>query len=193
MDEDRLNRISDNIERGKKDKELPFYLPGEPIKSNDKQKTLSTEPKIFNLIKDLEFLKKLLGMIEKGATGFELAHVVQKYDKIKMFIHDGLDFYNTFNEIGELIFLEAADKKEKDYSFFKTVEDTEKFIFMVWIKDAIAKVGEYLKNNVENPTLKKLRKKIIKQTKYCSKCDAEIMDDFQKICEKCGEDIKIEW
>ena len=193
MDEDRLDRLSDKIERGKKDKELPFYLSGEQININHKHKNLTSEAKIFNLIKELEFLKKLLGMIEKGVTGFDLAHSVQKYNKIKMFIHEGINFYNTFNEIGELIFLEAPDKKEKDYSFFKTVEDTEKFIFMVWINDAIDKVGEYLKNNVENPTLKKLREKIIKQTKYCSKCDAEIMDDYQKICEKCGEDIKIEW
>ncbi len=66
-------------------------------------------------------------MVEHGATGFELAHVVQKYNKIKMFIHDGIKFYNTFNEIGELIFLEAPDKKEKDYSFFKTVDSA--FIF----------------------------------------------------------------
>ena len=193
MNQDRLDRLSDKIERGKNDKELPFYLPGKQININHKDKTLSAEAKIFNLIKELEFLKKLLGMIENGVTGFDLAHVVQKYNKIKMFIHDGINFYNIFNEIGELIFLEAPDKKEKDYSFFKTVEDTEKFIFMVWIRDAIAKVGEYLKNNVESSTLIKLREKIIRQTKYCSKCNAEIMDDYQKICEKCGEDIKIEW
>ena len=156
MNVDRLDRLSDKIERGKKDKELPYYLSGEQININHKHKTLSAEAKIFNLIKELEFLKKLLGMIENGVTGFDLAHVVQKYNKIKMFIHDGINFYNIFNEIGELIFLEAPDKKEKDYSFFKTVEDTEKFIFMVWIRDAIDKVGEYLKNNVESPTLIKV-------------------------------------
>ncbi|TFG21351.1 MAG: hypothetical protein EU529_13705 [Promethearchaeota archaeon] len=193
MDENSLDKLRDKIESRKKEKKLPFYFPAEQINIKHKHKNLTSEAKIFNLIKELEFLKKLLGMIEKGATGFELAHSVQKYKKIKIFIHNGINFYNTFNEIGELIFLEAPDKKEKDYSFFKTVEDTEKFIFMVWIKDAIDKVGEYLKNNVESPTLKKLREKIIKQTKYCSKCDAEIMDDYQKICEKCGEDIKIEW
>ena len=193
MDEDRLDRLSDKIEREKKDKELPFYLPKEQININHKHKKLTSEAIIFNIIKKLEFLKKLLGMIDKGATGFDLAHAVQKYNKIQMFIQDGINYYNIFNEIGELIFLEAPDKKEKDYSFFKTVEDTEKFIFMVWLRDGIDKLDEYLRNYVERPTLKKLREKIIRQTKYCSKCNAEIMDDYQKICEKCGEDIKIEW
>ena len=193
MDEDRLDRLKKKIESGRKNEETPFFFPGEKININHKQGTLSTEAKIFKSIKELEFLNKLLRMIEHGATGFELAHVVQKYNKIKKLIHNGIKFYNTFTEIGELIFLEAPDKKEKDYSFFKTVENTEKYIFMVWIRDEIAKGDVYLKNNVDSPTLIKLKEKIIKQTKYCKKCDTEIKDDYQKICENCGEDIKIEW
>ena len=58
MDEDRLDRLRDKIERGKKDKELPFYLPGEQININHKHKSLNAEAKSFKIITELEFLKK---------------------------------------------------------------------------------------------------------------------------------------
>ena len=191
MDQERLDRLKEKIESGRKDKENPFYFPGEQINIKSKQET--KESRLFKLIKEVEFFKKLLRMIEQSATGFELAHVVQKYNKTKYLIHNGINFLNTFNEIGELVFLEAPDKKEKDYQFFKTVENTEKYIFMVWIRDVIVKGDKYLKNNIDNPTFIKIKEVVIKQTKHCKKCDAEIKDDYQKICENCGENIKIEW
>ena len=85
----------------------------------------------------LDFLKHLLQIINNGATGFELAYIVEKYQEVKNLIYDGILFYNTFIEIGNKKFKDAPDQIKKDYQSFKTIEDTEKYIFILWLKDTI--------------------------------------------------------
>ena len=193
MYRDRLDRLKDKIDDGSKNKETLYYYPGERISFDNKNKKITKESRIFELIKELEFLKKLLRLIENGATGYELAFELEKYNKIKKLIYNGIMFYNTFCEIGEQVFLEAPDKKEKDYHIFKTVENTEKYLFMVWLRDYIPNKEKYLKNNVDNSTLFKPKNKFIAEIKFCTKCGAERRDENQDICENCGEDIRIEW
>lgn len=193
MDPERLSSLKKKIDRVSEYKETLYYYPGERINFHNKHRKLTKETKIFELIKELEFLKKLLRLIENGATGFELAFELEKYHKIKKLIYNGIMFYNTFSEIGEKVFLEAPDKKEKDYHIFKTVENTEKYLFMVWLRDYIPNKEKYLKNNVDNSTLLQVKNKFIAEMKYCSKCGAERRDENQDICESCGEEVRFEW
>ena len=50
---------------------------------------------IKSLEEHLVFLKWLLRMIRNGATGFDLAHEVEKNKEVKKLIYDGILFYNT--------------------------------------------------------------------------------------------------
>ena len=193
MDPERLDRLAEKIEKVRKYKATQYYYPGEQIIFHKKIKTETKESKVFELIKELEFLKKLLRLIEQRATGFELAFELENYNKIKKLIYNGIMFYNTFSEIGEQVFLEASDKKEKDYHIFKTVENTEKYLFMVWLKDEITNREKFLKKNVDKSTLIKVQDEFIEQLKYCKKCGAERKDDNQDICESCGEEVRFEW
>ena len=151
------------------------------------------------ILKDkLDFLKHLLDSINDGATGFELAYKVEKDQELKSLIHDGILFHNTFIEIGKNKFLDAPDKVKVDYRSFKTIEDTEKFIFMVWLKDTItslekriqpkedyAKFLEAKKAQEIKEAMNQLRERLT----HCKNCGARIQSREQTLCEVCGENL----
>ena len=148
--------------------------------------------------KRLNLLKRLLDMIDKGTTGFELAYEVEKNQEVKKLIYDGILFYNTFLEIGNKKFIEAPDKTTIEYKSFKTIEDTEKYIFMVWLKDTInslekeiqpmedyAKFIEEKRIQEAKEAMEKLRQGLT----HCKNCGARIKSKDQEFCEECGMDI----
>ena len=154
------------------------------------------EDKMQRITDKLDFLKRLLDIINEGATGFELAFEVEKNQEVKSLIYDGILFYNTFIEIGNKKFLEADDKVKVTYQSFKTIEDTEKFIFMVWLKDTIttlekkiqpkedyAKFVETKKAQEIREAMEKLRERLT----HCKNCGAQIRSKKQLLCEGCGE------
>ncbi|MFX1572900.1 MAG: zinc ribbon domain-containing protein [Promethearchaeota archaeon] len=151
-----------------------------------------------DLEKHLDFLKHLLRLIHIGATGFDLAYEVEKNQRIKNLIYDGILFYNTFLEIGSKPFIDAPDKIKVDYRTFKTIEDTEKYIFMVWLTDVIESLENKTKPKLEyanylevkeEKKVKSGRKESPKDLKYCRNCGAQILSKDQKYCEKCGVDL----
>ncbi len=104
-------------------------------------------------------------------------------------------FYNTFIEIGNNKFLDSPDKVKVDYQSFKTIEDTEKFIFMVWLKESIARIEKKIqpkedytkfieakKTQKRREAMKKLRQKLT----HCKNCGARIQSEDQLLCEECG-------
>lgn len=148
-----------------------------------------------DLIEHLDFLKNLLKLIKRGATGFNLAYEVEKNKEMKYLIYDGILFYNTFLEIGPKRFIDAPDKKKVDFKSFKTVEDTEKYIFMIWLKDTIESIekkikpkGDYIKYVEERKEqeLLKTKKKLLKRLTHCKNCGERIRSVEQEYCEKCG-------
>jgi hypothetical protein len=151
-----------------------------------------------NMTQQLEFLKRLLEMIHNGATGFELAYEVEKNQEIKQLIYDGILFYNTFLEIGNNKFIDFPDKQTKAYTSFMTVEDTEKYIFMVWLNDKISTFQKRLhpmedyekflkvKKDEERKEAEKKRRE---QLVNCKRCGAKIKDKNQEYCEECGENL----
>ena len=143
---------------------------------------------IKSLEEHLAFLQNLLSMIRNGATGFDLAHEVEKNKEVKKLIYDGILFYNTFIEIGNTRFMDAPDKKKIDYEVFRTVEDTEKFIFLVWLRETINSIekefkpkGDYAKY-LEIKKQNELREKLT----HCKNCGEPIRSIEQDFCEKCG-------
>ncbi|MFX1325715.1 MAG: zinc ribbon domain-containing protein [Promethearchaeota archaeon] len=156
------------------------------------------ESKRRDLREQLNFLKKLLNMINEGATGFDLAYEVERNQEVKQLIYDGILFYNTFLEIGNKKFIESPDKITTTYKSFKTIEDTEKQIFMVWLKDTIdtlekdiqpredySKYIEERKAQDEKEAIEKLRETLT----HCKNCGAQIRSKEQEFCEKCGINI----
>ncbi len=148
-----------------------------------------------NLAEQLDFFKKMLRMIENGATGFDLAYEVEKNKVAKNLIYDGILFYNTFIEIGNTRFIDAPDKKKVDYKAFRTIEDTEKYVFLIWLKEIITSIDKEIKPREDyskykerhkrieiNEAQKKLRKNLI----YCKNCGERIRSEEQEFCEKCG-------
>jgi len=148
-----------------------------------------------NLAEQLDFFKKMLRMIENVATGFDLAYEVEKNKVAKNLIYDGILFYNTFIEIGNTRFIDAPDKKKVDYKAFRTIEDTEKYVFMIWLKEIINSIEKEIKPREDyskykerhkrieiNEAQKKLRKNLI----YCKNCGERIRSEEQEFCEKCG-------
>lgn len=151
-----------------------------------------------DLEEHLNFLKRLLRLIHTGATGFDLAFEVEKNQRIKNLIYDGILFYNTFLEIGNRPFIDAPDKIKVDYRSFKTIEDTEKYIFMVWLTDIIESLENKMKPKTEytkyledrdGKKLKTERERLPEALKYCRNCGAKILSKEQKYCEKCGIDL----
>jgi len=149
-------------------------------------------------IQKLEFLKLLLKMINEGATGFDLAYRLEKNREVKELIYDGILFYNTFLEIGNKKFLDIPDKIKVDYKSFKTVEDTEKYIFMVWLNDMIASLekefqpkDDYAKyiEAKKAEERKKAEKKVRELLTHCRNCGARIQSKEQEFCEKCGVNL----
>jgi len=162
----------------------------------DSKRRKSKENTMQRIKYKLDFLKHLLNIINEGATGFELAYESEKNQEVKSLIYDGILFYNTFIEIGNKKFLEADDKVKVTYQSFKTIEDTEKFIFMVWLKDTIttlekkiqpkedyAKFVETKKAQEIREAMEKLRERLT----HCKNCGAQIRSKKQLLCEGCGE------
>ncbi|MFX1377928.1 MAG: hypothetical protein ACFFA4_02445 [Promethearchaeota archaeon] len=156
------------------------------------------KPKVHDMKKKLEFLKQLLIMINKGATGFDLAYEVEKNQEVKHLIYDGVLFYNTFLDIGNKKFIDIPDKITKNYQSFKTVEDTEKYIFMLWLNDTISNLqkGIHPKDDYEKfieskmiEEKKEAERKLREQLSHCKKCGAKIRDKQQEFCEECGENL----
>lgn len=156
------------------------------------------KPKENDMKKRFDLLKRLLNMINEGATGFELAYEVEKNQEVKKIIYDGILFYNTFLDIGNKKFIEVPDKATTEYKSFKTIEDTEKYIFMVWLKDTItslekkiqpiedyAKFIEVKKLQEAKEAMEKLRLNLT----HCKNCGARIPSKDQELCEECGMDI----
>lgn len=139
------------------------------------------------LVEDLKFLKKILQMIERKATGYDLAYEVEKNQAIKKLIFDGVMFYNTFQNIGDQVFKEAPDKKRADYKSFRTVEETEKYLFTVWLKDTIANLERVLSPTDEFTKYKEGKKKVLS---FCENCGSKIKSEGQKFCEFCGIELK---
>ena len=143
----------------------------------------------------LQFLRNILRIIEDGGTGFDLAYEVEKNKEINNFLHDGILFYNVFIEIGNKKFIDLPDKRKLDYKSFKTIEDTEKYIFMVWLKDTIAFLERVVKPKGDYFKYVKLRKKkeakdkLREKLSYCHNCGVKILNTDQEYCEKCGVNL----
>ncbi len=148
-----------------------------------------------SLSEHLDFLKKLVKLINRGATGFDLAYEVEKNKEMKSLIYDGILFYNTFLEVGSHRFIDAPDKKKSDFKSFKTIEDTEKYIFMIWLKETIDSLereikpkedyAQYVEARKEKDFVK-TKKNLLKKLSYCKNCGEKIRSIEQEYCEKCG-------
>ncbi|TKJ18728.1 MAG: hypothetical protein CEE43_17170 [Promethearchaeota archaeon Loki_b32] len=139
-----------------------------------------------DLSQRLQFLRKILRIIEDGGTGFDLAYEVEKNKEINNFLHDGILFYNVFIEIGNKKFIVLPDKRKLDYKSFKTIEDTEKYIFMVWLKDIIASLERVVKPKEDYFKYVKLRKKkeakdkLREKVSYCQNCGVNLFESISK-------------
>ena len=158
----------------------------------------NNKPKVHDMKKKLEFLKQLLIMINKGATGFDLAYEVEKNQEVKHLIYDGVLFYNTFLDIGNKKFIDIPDKITKNYQSFKTVEETEKYIFMLWLNDTISNLQKEIhpkddyEKFIESKRIeekKEAERKLREQLSHCKKCGAKIRDRQQEFCEEYGENL----
>jgi len=160
-----------------------------PIEMNSKDSNK------MDLLEHLDFLKKIQKMIEDGASGFDLAYEVEKNHEIKNLLYDGILFYNVFLEIGQNKFINMPDKRKIDYKSFRTIEDTEKYIFMEWLKDTINTLEkdirpkeDYTKylEKLKEKELKESREKLRESLKFCKNCGERIRSKDQEFCEKCG-------
>jgi len=181
-----LNKLKEKIKSERKHKENHLILPTEAInleipveKENDKKQK-------HKFLDDLEMFKNLLKMIENGATGFDLAYKVEKNQYVKKLIYDGILFYNTFLEIGAQKFIEAPNVKKRDFTHFNTVEDTEKHLFMIWLRDEINERDKIIDKNVEYKKHIQEREKLKEKFIFCQNCGAKNREKYQKYCEKCG-------
>jgi hypothetical protein len=145
------------------------------------------EKNFERVIYELFYLKKLFKMIKDGATGYDLAYVVEQQKLIKRLINEkGILFYDTFLEIGEEKFIEYPNKKITYYKNFKTVENTEKYFFIIWLKDEIRKLQRhylYLKQ-MKKPKNEEDQEEY--KTIICKNCGSITSNENQKVCEKCG-------
>ncbi len=191
-------KLHKKIKTEKDFKQKPYNERSGGYLYTNSKKRKRKEKKMQSLKDKLDFLKHLLGIIKEGATGFELAFEVEQNQEVKRLIYDGILFYNTFIEIGNKKFLDAPDKVKVDYRSFKTIEDTEKFIFMVWLKDTITSLekkiqpkGEYAKF-IEAKKAQEVReamKKLRERLTHCKNCGARIQSKEQLLCEECGENL----
>jgi len=160
-------------------------LPNEKLPKIIRQ---SGKEKVFErVIYELFYLKKIFKMIKEGATGYDLAYLVEQQKLIKRLINEkGILFYDTFLEIGEEKFIEYPNKKITYYKNFKTVENTEKYFFILWLKEEIKKLQRkyiYLKQ-MKKPKNKEDQKE--SKTIICKNCGSITSNEKQKVCEKCG-------
>ena len=126
-------------------------------------------------------------MIGNGATGFDLAYEVEKNQYVKKLINDGILFYNTFLEIGNQKFIEAPNIQKNLFNHFETIEDTEKHLFMMWLRDEIhSRTTNILKNKADFKEIILERDKIKDRFIFCQNCGAKNKEKYQMYCEKCG-------
>jgi len=142
-----LKKLHRRIKKEKEYKEKLDYgiFIEENLIINNEMKSKGYNKK--DLSQRLQFLKKVLRIIEDDGTGFDLAYEIERNKEIKNFLHDGILFYNVFIEIGNKKFIDLPDKRKVDYKSFKTIEDTEKYIFMVWLKDTITSLERKVKDD----------------------------------------------
>ncbi len=181
-----LKKLKKKLEKQGKNEPEHILLPSEKLKIKINSEKDRKKAKRKKLESDLTLLKKLDIIIKKGATGFELAYEIEKSQSIKRLIHDGVLFYNSFLEIGLERFLDIPDEKRVDFKNFSTIEKTEKYLFLIWLKESI-------KNFEKRVDLSRKRLKPVETRKilitHCKNCKAKIKDPNQKFCEFCG--IKI--
>lgn len=193
-----FKKLHKKIETGKEFKQKSYKKRSGGYLYTDSRRRKPNENKMGKLIEKLNFLKLLMNIINEGATGFELAYEVEKNQEVKNLIYDGILFYNTFIEIGNKKFLDAPDKVKVDYRSFKTIEDTEKYIFMIWLKDTITSLEKrfqpkenYAKFVVAKKTheIKEALKKLREKLTHCKNCGARIQSIEQILCEECGKNL----
>ncbi|MHA2282439.1 MAG: hypothetical protein ACXAC5_16470 [Promethearchaeota archaeon] len=190
-----FKKLHKKIETEKKFKQNSYHKRSGGHLFTDSKKGELKENTIMRIKDKLTFFKHLLDIINDGATGFELAYEIEKNQEVKSLIFDGILFYNTLIEIGNKKFLDAPDKVKVDYRSFKTIEDTEKFIFLVWLKDQInslekriqpkedyAKFIETKKAQEIKEAMEKLRERLT----HCKNCGARVQSKEQLLCEECG-------
>jgi hypothetical protein len=161
---------------GKK-KDIAFEF----LKMNPNELSEEEQPEI-----PIKFLKKISKMIEKGATGFELAYETEINSLQGRLMNDGIFFYKTFINIGKQKFIDVPDRKKTSYQPFKLVEPTEKHLFIKWLEKKIAEKEK--KKNLMDEYAKYVdsREYKYKEILICEKCGAQTTDRNQKICEECG-------
>jgi len=184
------------VERKFKTKFTNLIQNNEVVKESKNIRFKKDEKK--NQEEHLDFLKKLLEMIEDGATGFDLAFEVEKNKEVKKLIYDGILFYNTFIEIGNKKFTDVPDKKKVDYKAFRTIEDTEKYIFILWLKETIISIEKEIKPKEDYnkyielrkaQEIKKAKEKLREALTHCKNCGERIRSKTQDFCEKCGVNL----
>lgn len=190
-----LKKLHKKIKAEKKYKtKLPEDVLGGDIHI-DSKKMKSEEDKIEKTIEKLDLLKRLLKMINEGATGFDLAYEVERNQEVKSLLYNGILFYNAFLEIGNKKFIEAPDKIKVNYKSFKTIEETEKYIFMIWLKETINSIEKEVQSNedyakyieaIEAQEIKETIERLRKKLTHCKNCGARIQSEVQEFCEKCG-------
>jgi hypothetical protein len=139
------------------------------------------------VIYELFYLKKILKMIKEGASGYDLAYLVEQQKLIKRLINEkGILFYDTFLEIGEEKFIEYPNKKITYYKNFKTVENTEKYFFIIWLRDEIKKLQKKYLFLKQMKKTKNTKDQVESKKIICKNCGSITSNENQKVCEKCG-------
>ena len=170
-------------EREYKNTLLSLTLDSEKIKK--KKKILNKSEKLIMTVNKVLILKKLLIMIEDGATGFDLAMFIDKYDYKNEILHDGILFYNYFKEIGTKVLKDVSDRKESKHRSFNVLEDSEKAVFIKWANDFIKSTEEEI--DVEGEYKKYIEKKKLESISECKNCGAKFTSNSQRVYEHCGE------
>ena len=91
-------KLHKKVKTGKKFKQNSYNEKSGGYLFTDSKRRNSKETIKPRLIDKLDFLKNLLDIIYEGATGFELAYIVEKNQEVKNLIYDGILFFNTFIE-----------------------------------------------------------------------------------------------
>ena len=170
-------------ERDLKNKLTRLTLDFEQIKN--KKKPPNKKEKLIMTVNKVLILKKLLEMIEEGATGFDLAMFIDKYNYKNELLHDGILFYNYFKDIGTSILRDVPNEKESKHRSFNVREESEKAIFIKWAKEFIASTEE--KIDVDEEYRKYIEKKKLESITHCKNCGTKFASPSQRVCEQCGE------
>ncbi|TXT60656.1 MAG: hypothetical protein BAJALOKI2v1_90070 [Promethearchaeota archaeon] len=184
-----LKKLQEKLEQQRKVDFSQNILPNEEILISDRKP--DKKSRFERIIYELYYLKKLYYMIKEGATGYELAYVVESHNLIKKLIDkNGILFYNTFLEIGEEKFIDYPNQKVVSYQNFKTVENTEKYFFIIWLREEIKSLQAkylYYKRFLQSENGKEQTKSAVS---ICDNCGHVISSKDQTICEQCGVELK---